>query len=111
MLCDADDWEDIELAANIRFSWRNRFIELRNGVPSHDTISRDFYMIRDDAFQDIFLVWLYGLNFGSDGLNVVAVDGKLPRRTHDRKMFKSMLYRVAAWSVDDRVHLGSQSVD
>ena len=66
--------------AKIRFSWHKKFIKLRNGVPSHDTISRVFRMIRPDAFQEAFLAWVSGLNFGSDGLNVVAIDGVATER-------------------------------
>ena len=111
VLCGADGWEDIELFAKIRFSWLKKFIKLRNGVPSHDTISRVFRMIRPDAFQEAFSAWVSGLNFGSDGLNVIAIDGKSLRRSHDKKSFKSMLHSVAAWSVENRVVLGCQSVD
>jgi len=48
---------------------------------------------------------------GSEGLNVVAIDGKSLRRSHDKKTFKNMLHSVAAWSVANRVVLGCQSVD
>jgi hypothetical protein len=50
VLCGADGWEDIELFAKIRFSWLKKFITLRNGVPSHDTISRVFRMICQESW-------------------------------------------------------------
>jgi hypothetical protein len=106
VLCGADGWEDIELFAKIRFSWFKKFIKIRNGVPSHDTISRVFRVIRPDAFKETFLAWVSGLNFGSDGLNVIAIDGKSLRRSHDKKTFKSMLHSVAVWSVENRVVVG-----
>ena len=62
VLCDADGWEDIELFAKIRFSCLKKFIKLSNGVPSHDTISRVFRMIRPDAFQEAFLACVSDLN-------------------------------------------------
>lgn len=111
VLCGADGWEDIELFAKLRFSWLKKFIRLRNGVPSHDTISRVFRMIRPDAFQEAFLSWVSGLDFGADGLHVVAIDGKSLRRSHDKKTSESMLHSVAPWSVANRVVLGCQSVD
>jgi hypothetical protein len=55
VLCGADGWEDIELLAKIRFSWLKKFIKLRKGIPSHDTISRVFRMIHPDAFQECIL--------------------------------------------------------
>ena len=62
VLCGADGWEDIELFAKIRFSCLKKFIKLSNGVPSHDTISRVFRMIRPDAFQEAFLACVSDLN-------------------------------------------------
>lgn len=111
VLCGADGWEDIELFGKIRLSWLRKFIKLKNGVPSHDTISRVFRMIKPDAFQEAFLAWVEGLDFGSNGLNVIAIDGKSLRRSHDKKSFKNMLHSVAAWSVANRLVLGCESVD
>jgi hypothetical protein len=70
VLCVADGWEDIEMFAKIRFSWLKKFIKLRNGIPSRDTISRVFRMINPEALQEAFFVWVSGLNFESDRLNV-----------------------------------------
>jgi hypothetical protein len=83
VLCGADGWEDIELFGKIRLSWLRKFIKLKNCVPSHDTISRVFRMIKPDAFQEAFSAWVEGLDFGGNGLNVVAIDGKSLRRSHD----------------------------
>jgi hypothetical protein len=49
--CGADGWEDIELFAKIRFSWLKKFIKLRNGVPSHDTTSQIFRIIRPGSWR------------------------------------------------------------
>ena len=85
VLFGAEGWEDIELFAKFWFAWLKKFIKLRNGVPSHDTTNRVFRMIRPDAFQEAILAWFSCLNFGSDGLNVIAIDGKSLRRSHDKK--------------------------
>jgi predicted transposase YbfD/YdcC len=111
VLCGAEGWEDIELFGKIRLSWLRKFIKLNNGVPSHDTISRVFRLIKPDAFHEAFLEWVRSLDLGSEGLNVVAIDGKSLRRSHDKKTFKNMLHSVAAWSVANRIVLGCQSVD
>jgi hypothetical protein len=58
VLFGAHGWENIELFAKLRFSWLKKFIKLRNGVPSHDTISRVFRMIRPGAFQEACLAWV-----------------------------------------------------
>lgn len=111
VLCGADGWEDIELFGKIRQQWLRKFIGLKNGVPSHDTISRVFRMIKPTSFHDAFLAWVASLNLSTVGLNVIAIDGKSLRRSHDAKSAKAMLHSVAAWSVANRVVLGCQSVD
>ncbi|MFN7874814.1 MAG: ISAs1 family transposase, partial [Pirellula sp.] len=111
VLCGADGWEDIELFGKIRLSWLRKFIKLHNGVPSHDTISRVFRVINPSAFHDAFLAWVNGLGLTNEGLNVIAIDGKSLRRSHDKKHGKNMLHSVAAWSTANKLVLGVQSVD
>jgi predicted transposase YbfD/YdcC len=111
VICGAEGWEDIELFGKLRLGWLKKFIKLRNGVPSHDTISRVFRMIRPEAFQEAFLMWVRSLNLAHDSLNLIAIDGKSLRRSHDKRSFKKMLHSVAAWSVAGRMLLGCQSVD
>lgn len=111
VLCGADGWEDIEEFGKIRLNWLRKFIKLRNGVPSHDTISRVFRMLRPNVFQEAFMEWVQSLGLVVEGLNVVAVDGKSLRNSHDRKSFKKILHSVSAWSVANRIVLGSESVD
>jgi predicted transposase YbfD/YdcC len=111
VLCGADGWEDIELFGKIRLQWLRKFIKLRNGVPSHDTINRVFRVIKPNAFHDAFLAWVRGLGLSSEGLNVIAIDGKSLRRSHDKKHGKNMLHSVAAWSTANRLVLGVQTVD
>jgi predicted transposase YbfD/YdcC len=98
VLCGADGWEDIEMFGKIRLQWLRKFIKLRDGVPSHDTISRVFRVIKPMAFHEAFLAWVKGLGLSDEGLNVIAIDGKSLRRSHDKKHGKSMLHSVAAWS-------------
>jgi predicted transposase YbfD/YdcC len=111
VICGADGWEDIELFGKIRLPWLRKFIKLRNGVPSHDTISRVFRVIKPSAFHEAFLAWVKGLGLTTEGLNVIAIDGKSLRRSHDKKHGKNMLHSVAAWSTANRLVLGVQSVD
>jgi len=58
VLCGADGWEDLDLFAKIRFSWLKKFIKVSNDVPSDDTVSRVFRMIRPDAFKEALLAWV-----------------------------------------------------
>ena len=87
-----------------------KYLKLPNGVPSHDTISRVFRALKPEAFQEAFRNWVTSLH-EQVGLKLVAIDGKTLRRSHDRRTMKSALHSVCAWSVENHVVLGQQSVD
>ncbi|MEL7508167.1 MAG: transposase family protein, partial [Cyanobacteria bacterium J06554_1] len=38
VICGADSWVDIELYGNAKEDWLRSFLDLPNGIPSHDTI-------------------------------------------------------------------------
>ena len=37
VLCGAEGWVEIETFGNTKEAWLNTFLELPNGIPSHDT--------------------------------------------------------------------------
>lgn len=55
ILCGMDTWNEIEYWANSKKEWLETFLELPNGIPSHDTINRVFQMIEPKKFHDVFL--------------------------------------------------------
>lgn len=109
VMCGAEGWEDIEAFGKSRKGWLKQFLKLKNGIPSHDTISRVFRMLKPDAFQGAFREWLVEMDL-IGGADVIAIDGKSLRRSHDGT-FKKMLHSVSAWSVGKNVMLGQQAVD
>lgn len=109
VIAGAEGWEDIEEFGKAKLSWLRKFIKLRNGVPSHDTISRVFRMLKPQAFQQAFLEWIHSLQLGDD--NHVAIDGKTLRGSHDQNAFQKALHSVGAWRVGAHVLLGQQAVD
>ena len=42
VICGADSWTEIELFGKAKFDWLRTFLELPNGIPSHDTFGRVF---------------------------------------------------------------------
>ena len=58
VICGADTWEDIELFGNSKHKWFQEFLELPNGIPSHDTFSRVFSLIDPQQFQQCFVNWI-----------------------------------------------------
>ena len=110
VIAGAEGWEDIEEFGQDKQDWLKKYLKLPNGIPSHDTISRVFRALKPEAFQEAFRNWITSLH-EQLGLKLVAVDGKTLRRSHDRRTMKSALHSVCAWSVENHVVLGQQSVD
>jgi predicted transposase YbfD/YdcC len=110
VIAGAEGWEDVEEFGKQKHLWLKRFLRLANGIPSHDTISRVFRLLKPQAFQEGFTRWISSLH-GELGLKLVAIDGKTLRRSHDRTTMKSALHAVCAWSVANHIVLGQQSVD
>ncbi len=61
VICGADGWVDIETFGNAKRAWFSQFLELPNGIPSHDTFGRVFSMISPVQFQKCFMSWIQAL--------------------------------------------------
>ena len=57
-LCGAESWEDVEMIAEEKQSWLGKFLELPNGIPSHDTVSRVFARFSATEFERCFCAWI-----------------------------------------------------
>ncbi|MGK7891129.1 MAG: ISAs1 family transposase, partial [Leptolyngbyaceae cyanobacterium] len=77
--------------------WLSTFLELPNGVPSHDTFSRVFALIDPDQFNAFFLRWVRHLSKTLD-IKVIHIDGKTLCGSYDRETSLKALHRVSAWS-------------
>jgi predicted transposase YbfD/YdcC len=104
ILCGADDWNAIEGFGKAKQEWFKRFLELPNGIPSHDTFRRLFCILSPAAFEQFFTDWVRGVAGLVKG--VVAIDGKTLRRSHDRRLGKSAIHMVSAWCAENSVVLG-----
>jgi predicted transposase YbfD/YdcC len=106
----ADGWEDVELFGEAKEEWLRGFLELPRGIPSHDTFRRVFAAVDATAFESCFMRWIQSVEGLTQG-QVVAVDGKTLRRSHDRGAGKSALQMVSAWAAGNRLVLGQRKVD
>jgi predicted transposase YbfD/YdcC len=108
-IAGADGWVAIALYAKSKEAWLRTFLELPNGIPSHDTLGRVFSLIDPQAFQSAFRQWVGLIQGKVQG--VVAVDGKTARGSHDRANGKQAIHIVSAWAVENGVSLGQVKVD
>jgi predicted transposase YbfD/YdcC len=109
IIAGADDWVEIAAYAKAKEEWFRGFLELRGGIPSHDTFGRVFSLLDPDEFGKCYVDWLRGLISVPDEL--VAVDGKTLRRSHDRSNGKSAIHMVNAWAVHHGLVLGQVKTD
>ena len=110
VVCGADSWVDVEMFGKSKKSWLSRILELPNGIPSHDTFGRVFAMLDPVQFERCFTEWVDAVNEVMEG-QVVAIDGKTVRRSHDRVAGKSAIHMVSAWASANQLILGQVKVD
>jgi predicted transposase YbfD/YdcC len=110
VLCGAESFPAIEDFGHVRYAWLKQFLELPNGIPSHDTFNRVFRLLDPVQFQACFLSWMQAVAEETQG-EVVAVDGKTLRRSFDKGSAKRAIHMVSAWATENGVVLGQREVD
>jgi predicted transposase YbfD/YdcC len=110
VICGAEGWVDIEVFGNSKIHWLATFLELPNGIPSHDTFGRVFSLIDAQQFQLAFYEWVCAVNDLVQG-QVINIDGKCLRGSDDERLGKRAIYMVSAWAVENEIVLGQRKVD
>jgi predicted transposase YbfD/YdcC len=110
VICGADSWVDVEGFGRAKEAWLKTILKLENGIPSHDTFGRVFARLDPEKFQASFCKWVQGISQITEG-EVVAIDGKQLRRSHDKRLGKEAIYMVSAWANANRLVLGQRKVD
>ena len=106
-ICGADDWVAVAAWGNAKRKWLEQFLGLPNGIPSHDTVGRVFARLVPKQFQKGFLRWIRAVAKRTHR-QIVAIDGKKLRRSHDRTLGKGALAMVSAWATANRLVLGQR---
>ena len=109
MICGADGWSDVELFGKNKKAWLKTFLKLPKGIPSHDTFGRVFAKLKPEEFQQRFIEWVQAVESLTAG-QVIAVDGKKLRRSHDQAAGKAAIYMVSAWATQNQLVLGQTKV-
>jgi predicted transposase YbfD/YdcC len=112
MLCatiaGADDFVEIGLWGTEHQDFLRRFLPYQHGIPSHDTLCDVIAAIDPVLFKACFLAWVEGLR--DDTPELIAIDGKTSRRSHDRRKGRLPLHTVSAWASRQRLVLGQETV-
>ena len=109
VICGADGWVGVETYGKEKEAFLRQYLELPNGIPSHDTLGRLFAALDAEAFQTSFARWVETVFELTDG-QVVALDGKTVRGSHDRRIGKGAIHMVSAWAVSNGITLGQRKV-
>lgn len=109
IICGANSWSEVETYGKAKIGWLRRFLELPNGIPSHDTVGRVFSLIEAEAFTACFMRWVEGVFRVTEG-QVIAIDGKNVRRSHQRTIGQDAIHLVSAWASANHLSLGQLKV-
>lgn len=109
-IAGAESWTDMETFGKSKENWLKQFLGLENGIPSHDTFGDVFEAIDGEVFQRSFMRWVEAIFTVTEG-QVVAIDGKTARRSHDRSIGKDAIHMVSAWASANGIVLGQRKVD
>jgi predicted transposase YbfD/YdcC len=104
IICRIDGWEEIEEWAILHEQWLSSFLELANGIPSHDTLRRVFQRINPKTLQACLLNWINVLRVNISG-EVIAIDGKTVRGAGLTELGTPILHSVSAWASEAQLTL------
>src|SRR5262245_24149463 len=100
VLSGADDWVAMEAYGNAKRIFLSTFLDLSNGIPSHDTFQRVFALLDAEHFQRCFLAWVRSIEHLTVG-EVVAIDGKRLCGSQDKGRGKGAISLVSAWASEN----------
>jgi predicted transposase YbfD/YdcC len=109
VVCGAETWNDIENYGKAKEAWLRHYLQLPNGIPSHDTFNRFFSALDPEEFEQAFLSWIKDISELMEG-DIVSIDGKTlcGSRNGDSKR---AIHIVSAWSKANQLSLGQVKVD
>ncbi len=109
VISGADTWVDIESYGEAKQAFFETCLDLKKGIPSHDTFGRVFRWLDPDAFSQCFSAWTQRICALTAG-EVVAIDGKCLRGSKDSTHEHEGMYMVSAWANRNRMVLGQEKV-
>ena len=108
VIAGAQDCQQIVTFGRKLRDWLGTFLELPNGIPSHDTFERVFDRFKPQAFQACFREWVQAIS-ATLRIKYIAIDGKTLRGSGSAKL--GPLHLVSAWATAQHLSLGQVAVD
>lgn len=110
VLSGANDMVAIETYGKAKQAWLETFLELPNGIPSHDTFSRVLALLNPQHLHECFLSWVHLITDQLE-LKLINIDGKTARGSYDREQSLKALHTVSAWASEHHLVLAQQRVE
>mgnify|MGYP001791991960 CR=1 FL=1 len=104
VIAGAHDFVSIAAWGREKQSWLAKFLDLGNGIPSHDRFNAVFAALNPAEFEKCLLRWITTLHEISSG-QIVAIDGKTLRGSFDKASGKSAIHMVSAWATANSISL------
>ena len=109
VICGADNFVTIAQFGQSKQKWFESFLDMPNGIPSHDTFNDVMNRLNPTDFAECFTQWISGLAGAKD--DIIALDGKVMRGTLDKINGGKATWLVNAWSVANNLCFGQQEVE
>jgi predicted transposase YbfD/YdcC len=103
VISGAETWNEIEEFGNEKLDWLTKYLDMPNGIPSHDTFNRFFSTMDPGNFEEVFRKWVSTLQRETHG-DIVSIDGKSIRGSKGNNLHA--VHIVSAWSKNSGITLG-----
>jgi predicted transposase YbfD/YdcC len=110
VICGAETWDDIAEFGEAKAGWLASFLDLPNAIPAHDTFNWVFAALDPRQFQACFAKWMEAVATVPPA-QVIALDAKTVRGSHDRANGKAAIHMVSAWASANRLVVAQVKVD
>lgn len=109
VIVGAESWDEIEEFGKAKAAWFGQVLDLPHGIPSHDTFNRVFAALDPHQFRACFAGWMQRVAQVLP-TEVIALDGKTLRRSHDRHTGREAIHLISAWASRNQLVLAQERV-
>jgi predicted transposase YbfD/YdcC len=108
VLAGSEAFTEIARFGERKLALLRRFRPFKDGTPAHDHLGDIFATLDAQAFRRCFVAWAASLT--KTPAEVIAIDGKTSRRSHQKKGSKEAIHMVSAFAARQRLVMGQIAV-